>query len=141
MLCRFSDFEQDMWSLYNLEFGDQTGKSTGWQALDEVYRVSTPYLYTLYAFASSLQRPPNCPSWLPSVNPLGPPPPLSGSINFLGWQAPDDMSLVRDPLHAAHRLSLTCFCTHQSVVPKQSHPAPRLARPPPAHPTRLHSGC
>ena len=40
--CRFSDFEQDVWSLYNLEFGDQMGKSTGWQSLDEVYRVSGP---------------------------------------------------------------------------------------------------
>ena len=39
-VCRFSDFEQDVWSLYNLEFGDQMGKATGWQALDEVYRVS-----------------------------------------------------------------------------------------------------
>ncbi|KAL0032240.1 hypothetical protein WJX79_000205 [Trebouxia sp. C0005] len=38
-LFRFSDFEQDVWSLYNLEFGDQMGKSTGWQSLDEVYRV------------------------------------------------------------------------------------------------------
>lgn len=38
--CRFSDFEQDVWGLYNLEFGDQMGKSTGWQSLDEVYRVS-----------------------------------------------------------------------------------------------------
>ena len=38
--CRFSDFEQDVWSLYNLEFGDQMGKATGWQSLDEVYRVS-----------------------------------------------------------------------------------------------------
>ncbi|DBA96517.1 TPA: hypothetical protein ACH3X1_015395 [Trebouxia sp. C0004] len=38
-LFRFSDFEQDMWSLYNLEFGEQMGKSTGWQSLDEVYRV------------------------------------------------------------------------------------------------------
>ncbi len=40
--CRFSDFEQDVWSLYNLEFGDQMGKSTGWMSLDEVYRVSGP---------------------------------------------------------------------------------------------------
>ncbi len=40
--CRFSDFEQDVWSLYNLEFGDQMGKATGWQSLDEVYRVSGP---------------------------------------------------------------------------------------------------
>ena len=46
-VCRFSDFEQDVWSLYNLEFGDQMGKSTGWRALDEVYRVST-LTYTPY---------------------------------------------------------------------------------------------
>lgn len=46
-MCRFSDFEQDVWSLYNLEFGDQMGKSTGWQGLDEVYRVSI-VIYTQY---------------------------------------------------------------------------------------------
>lgn len=40
-MCRFSDFQQDVWSLYNLEFGDQMGKATGWPSLDEVYRVST----------------------------------------------------------------------------------------------------
>ena len=40
LLFRFSDFHQDVLSLYNLEFGDQMGKSTGWQSLDEVYRVS-----------------------------------------------------------------------------------------------------
>ena len=39
MACRFSDFQQDVWSLYNLEFGDQMGKSTSWPSLDEVYRV------------------------------------------------------------------------------------------------------
>lgn len=53
-MCRFSDFEQDVWSLYNLEFGDQMGKSTGWRALDEVYRVST---LTQYLSHSSLLAP------------------------------------------------------------------------------------
>ena len=38
--CRFADFEQDVWNLYNLEFEDQMGKSTGWPSLDEVYKVN-----------------------------------------------------------------------------------------------------
>ena len=41
MTCRFADFEQDVWSLYKLQLGDQMGKSTGWPSLDEVYRVRT----------------------------------------------------------------------------------------------------
>ena len=37
--CRFSEFSAEVWSYFNLDFGDEMGMSTGWTSLDEVYRV------------------------------------------------------------------------------------------------------
>eukprot|EP00891_Asterochloris_glomerata_P000826 jgi/Astpho2/826/fgenesh1_pm.00016_%23_20_t len=38
-LFRFSEFSAEVWSYFNLDFGDEMGMSTGWTSLDEVYRV------------------------------------------------------------------------------------------------------
>ena len=53
--CRFADFEQELWGLYNLEHSDQLGKSSGWPSLDEFYKVSA---FSSYAVAVPL----TCPS-------------------------------------------------------------------------------
>lgn len=45
--CRFADFEQELWGLYNLEHSDQLGKSSGWPSLDEFYRVSPSSSYAV----------------------------------------------------------------------------------------------
>ena len=52
--CRFADFEQELWGLYNLEHSDQLGKSSGWPSLDEFYRVSPSSSYAVTCSALSM---------------------------------------------------------------------------------------
>lgn len=58
-LCRFADFEQDLWGLYNLEHSDQLGKSSGWPSLDEFYRVGfhlcPPAIWSLLESTRSIE--------------------------------------------------------------------------------------
>ena len=41
MMCRISDFFEDIWASYAEQDSQEQGVSTGWRGLDPYYRVRT----------------------------------------------------------------------------------------------------
>ena len=41
MICRISDFFEDIWASYTEQDSQEQGVSTGWRGLDPYYRVRT----------------------------------------------------------------------------------------------------
>ena len=44
MMCRFGDFAQEVLDAFDCRLGLEQGAETGWLSLDQIYKVTLPFL-------------------------------------------------------------------------------------------------